>query len=66
MTSRLTIWALAPGLEKVPEDESKLNPPFVPETPPVPPIVREYTVPGVYPELGMSVVSVGVIVFPPP
>ena len=47
VTSPLTIWALVPGLEKVPVEASKLNPPFVPETPPQTPIEREKTVPGV-------------------
>ena len=41
VTSPLRIWALVPGLENVPEEASRLNPPFVPETPPEPPMVRE-------------------------
>ena len=66
MASPLTIWALLPGLEKVPEEESRLKPPLVPETPPEPAMVSEYTAPGVYPELGMPVVRIGVTVFAPP
>jgi len=72
VTSPLTICAFVPELEKVPEEASRLKPPLLPETPPVPPMVREYTSPGVYPELGIPVVSVGVTVLvlpwqePPP
>ena len=62
----MTIHAFVPGLEKVPDEESRLKPPLVPETPPEPPMLREWTVPGVYPSLGIPVVKVGVTVFVPP
>ena len=55
MTSPDEILALGPGLVKVPELESRLNPPLVPLGPPEPEAVREYVSPGVYPPEGKPV-----------
>ena len=49
-----------PGFDQEPKFASKLNPPLVPEGPPVPPIFIEYDVFPSYPELGIPE-SVGVI-----
>ena len=49
-----------PGFDQEPKFASKLNPPLVPEGPPVPPIFIEYDVFPSYPALGIPE-SVGVI-----
>ncbi len=55
VTSPEEILALGPGLLKVPELESKLNPPLLPPGPPVPVAVNEYVSPGAYPLEGKPV-----------
>ena len=41
VTSPFCNLALAPGFDQEPKSASKLNPPLVPEGPPVPPIFNE-------------------------
>ena len=52
VTSPLCNLALVPGFDHEPRSASKLNPPSVPEGPPVPPIFNVYAVVSSYPELG--------------
>ena len=60
VTSPFCNLAFVLGFDQEPKSASKLNPPLVPEGPPVPPIFSVYDVFPSYPEFGIPE-SVGVI-----